>query len=83
MVSENLGLLLRGLVEGIKWKNLPAIISFGDFRQAFDSVHRGKGMDMLTAGGVPVEIADAVNMVYTNTFAQVVRPGEDTESLKF
>ena len=71
-------LTLRELVEGITSKNLPAIITFVDFRKAFDSIHRGKLMKILKAYGVPVEIVDAVNMMYTNTTAQVLSPG-DTE----
>ena len=35
-------LTLHRLVEGIQWKKkLPAIITFVDFRKAFDSIHRG------------------------------------------
>ena len=72
-------LTLFRLVEGIKSKNLPAIITFVDFRRAFDSIHRGKLMEILRAYGVPVEIVDAVNMMYTNTTTQVLSPGGDTE----
>ena len=35
-------LTLRRLVEGIKSKKFPAMITFVDFRKAFDSIHRGK-----------------------------------------
>ena len=36
-------------------------------------------MEVLRAYGVPVEIVDAVNMVYSNTAAQVLSPDGDTE----
>ena len=65
---------LRGLVEKIKLKTLPAIITFVDYRTAFDSIHREKLMETLRACGVPVEIVDAFNMIYTNTTAQVLLP---------
>ena len=35
-------LALRRLIEGIKDKNLSAIITFIDFKKAFDTIHRGK-----------------------------------------
>ena len=36
-------------------------------------------MEILKANGVPVEIADAVNMMYTNTTAPALSPDGDTE----
>ena len=36
-------------------------------------------MGILRACGVPVEIVDAVNMMYTSTTAQVLSPDGDTE----
>ena len=36
-------------------------------------------METLRAYGVPAEIVDAVNMMYTNTTAQVLSPNGDTE----
>ena len=60
-------LTLRRLVERIKSQNLPAIINFVDFHKAFDSIHMGKLIEILKAFGVPEEIVDAVNMMYTIT----------------
>ena len=42
-------LALRRLIEGIKDKNLECVITFIDFKKAFDSVHRGKMLKILTA----------------------------------
>ena len=54
-------------------------MSLVDFSKAFDSIHRGKLMEILKACGVAVEIVDAVNMTYTNTAGQVLSPDGDTE----
>ena len=35
-------LTIRRILEGVRAKNLQAIILFGDFTKAFDSIHRGK-----------------------------------------
>ena len=35
-------LTIRRLIEGIKEKNLPAVLTFVDFRKALDSIHREK-----------------------------------------
>ena len=83
-------LTLRRLVEGIKSTPPPpppprpqAIITFVDFRKAFNSIHRGKLIEFLWAYGVLVEIVDAVNMMYTNTTTQVLSLTEILNSLKF
>ena len=36
-------------------------------------------MEMLRAHGVPVEIVDAINMMYTSTTVQVLSLDEDTD----
>ena len=64
-------LTLRRLIDGIKSKNLPATITFVDFRKAFDSIHRGKLMEILKAYGFPVEVDDVVNMMYTVAFIAI------------
>ena len=38
-------------------------------------------MEILKAFGVPAEIVDVVNMMYTNTTGPVLSPGGDTEIL--
>ena len=42
-------LALRRIIEGVKANNLSAILTFIDFRKAFDSIHRGKMMKILRA----------------------------------
>ena len=40
---------ILGLIEGIQNRNKKAIISYIDFRKAFDSIHRGMMMTILKA----------------------------------
>ena len=70
---------LRRLVGGIISKNSQVLITFVDFRKAFDSIHKGKHMEILKVYGVPVVIVDEFNMMYTNTTAQVLSPDGDTD----
>ena len=66
------------LIEGIKEYNLPAVLTFVDFKKAFDSIHRGKLMEILIAYGVPEKTVKAINALYENTTAQVLSPDGDT-----
>ena len=56
-------LALRRLIEGIKDKNLKCIITFIDFKKAFDSVHRGKMLKILITYGIPDTIVQAIKFL--------------------
>ncbi|XP_078661569.1 uncharacterized protein LOC144905694 [Branchiostoma floridae x Branchiostoma belcheri] len=71
-------LALRRLIEGIKSHNLPAIITFIDFKKAFDTIHRGKMLRILNAYGIPEQIVHAIGSLYEGTMAKVVTPDGDT-----
>ena len=49
-------LVLRRIIEGVKSRNLLAVLTFIDFKKAFDSVHRGKMLKILAANGIPSSI---------------------------
>ena len=68
-------LALRRLIEGIKSNNLPAIITFIDFRKAFDTIHRGKMLKILKAYVIPDLIVEAIGKMYENTRAKVILSG--------
>ena len=72
-------LALRRLIEGIKDKNLPAIIIFIDFKKAFDTIHRGKLIKILRAYGIPEKLVRAIEVMYTDTKAKVLSPDGETE----
>ena len=65
---------LRRIIEGIRRKNLRAIIIFVDFKKAFDTIHRGKLIKILTAYDIPDRIVRAIETTYTGTKAKVLSP---------
>ena len=63
----------------MKGNNLTAILTFIDFKKAFDSIHRGKMMQILRAYGIPPNLLRAIERMYTNTKARVISPDGETE----
>ena len=75
-------LALRRILEGAREKNLEAVMTFIDFRKAFDSVHRGILMKILRAYGIPDKLVDLIEKTYTDTFAKVMTPDGLTEAFR-
>ena len=48
-------LTLHCMLECVKSKNLPAVLTSIDFQKAFNSIHRGRLMEILKTYGVPEE----------------------------
>ena len=63
-------LTLRRLMEGIKAKNRTAVLTFIDFRQAFDPIQNKKMLKILRAYGIPRMIVNAVTVMYNNALAK-------------
>ena len=72
-------LALRRLIEEVEANNLPAIVTYIDFKKAFDTIHRGKMLKILQAYGIPTIIVDAIGSMYQNTKAKVTSPDGDTK----
>ena len=72
-------LTLRRIIEGVKARNLPAVITFIDFSKAFDSIHRGKLLKILLAYGIPPQLVAAIGKIYEDTQARVLSPDGETE----
>ncbi len=70
---------LRRLIEGVKEHRLPAVITFIDFKMAFDTIHRGKMLKILRAYGVPDRLVEAISSIYRNNKAKVMSPDGETE----
>ena len=67
------------MIEGVKQNKLPSVITFVDFRKAFDSVHGVKMIKILSAYGIPDELMKAISLLYENTQAKILSPDGDTK----
>ena len=72
-------LALRRIIEGVKRKNLPAVMTCIDFSKAFDSIGHETMFKILQAYGVPPNILGAIKATYNSLRAKVVSPDGDTE----
>ena len=75
-------LALRRILEGVKSKNLEAVLLFVDFKKAFDSLHRGILMKIIAAYGVPERMVSLVEALYEDTVASVLTEDGATELFK-
>ena len=66
----------------MKERNLPLAAVFIDFSKAFDSVHRDRMFDILSAYGIPGTIVKAIKLMYDNSSAIVTSPDGETEPFK-
>ena len=72
-------LALRRIIEGIEDKNLSAVVTFIDFKKAFDTIHRGKMIKILKAYGIPDIIVHAIEDTYQGTKAKVITSDGNTD----
>ncbi|CAK6977732.1 uncharacterized protein LOC114950604 [Scomber scombrus] len=72
-------LALRRMIEEVKKDNLTAVLCFIDFKNAFDSIHRGTMVKILKAYGVPPNLLRAIETMHAGTRSKVVTPDGNTE----
>ena len=78
-IRGNYKKIARHIIEGMKQKQVPAVIIYADFSKAFDSVDRSKMELILEAYGIPNEITKAIIIMYNNTRVFVRSPDGATE----
>ena len=72
-------LVLRRLIKCVKSHNLKAVLTFVDFRKAFDSIHRGRILRILRAYDVPDRIVQVIGLMYNGTSARILTPDGNTD----
>ena len=75
-------LALRRILEGIKEYNLKIVMTFIDFKKAFDMVHRGMMLKILKAYGIPDSLVSAIAGGYKNTRARILTPDGPTDEFQ-
>ena len=76
-VSHILG--LRWIIDRVNSNQLSVVITFLDFKKAFDTIHRAKMIKILWTYGIPKIITNAVEDTYKNTMAKVISPDGETK----
>ena len=77
-ISSHL-LALRRIIEKLRNYKKEAVITFIDFKKAFDSIDRSKMLKILAAYGISSEIVNAIRVMYENTSAFVVTHESNTD----
>ena len=72
-------LAIRRIIEEIKIAKKEASLIFIDFSKAFDSISRSKMFHILSLYGIPVQIIDAIRIMYENATCVVQSPDGTTE----
>ena len=75
-------LTVRRIIEGVKAKNLKAVLLFVDFSIGFVSIHRKKLHEILEAYGMPEETINAKMRLYKDSKSMVRSPDGATEFFK-
>lgn len=58
---------IRRIIEGFKDMQIPFIMTFIDFKKAFDSVDRNCMWDILRNYGIPIKMVNAIRHLYNNS----------------
>ena len=73
-------LALRRIIEEASFSNLDSTFVFVDFSKAFDSVDRCKMFEILELYGIPIQIIDAIKLLYSDTSATILTPDGESSS---
>ena len=64
--------ILRRIMEGFRENQLPLIVTFVDFKKAFDSINRSVVFSVLRHYGIPETLVNAIQVLYTNSSSSVM-----------
>ena len=67
------------MVEEIKSHNMKIIITFVDFRKAFDSINRSRMFKILSDYGTPGAIINMISVLHADISAKVITPNGETK----
>ncbi|KAI8486765.1 hypothetical protein Bbelb_355130 [Branchiostoma belcheri] len=71
--------ILRRIIEAFQTHQLSLIVTFIDFKKAFDSINRNVMFAVLRHYGVPVTIVNAISVLYNNSKSAVMVDGNITK----
>ena len=71
---------VRRIIEGVKINNFVASLIFVDFSKSFDSIHRAKMVQIIKSYGIPMNIINAIMILYRDYKSMVRSFDGDTES---
>ena len=67
-------LALSHIIEEVRWNNLSGVLTFIDFKKAFNSINHNKMMRILKAYGIPKNLLRDTQTLYTNTRTKGTTP---------
>ena len=73
---------IRRIIEGASTKQLPLIITFVDFRKAFDSVSRPMLFAIMRHYSIPERVVEAIARLYYGSKAKVFVNGDLSEEFE-
>lgn len=75
-------LAVRKIIEGVKVNKFPAVVTFIDFKKAFDSVHRSSMFDILKTYDIEVKLIGTIRISYMESMVIVTTTDGTTDEFE-